>query len=68
MGRIQESMRKMQKTYEEKGYFLAKITFRIEDVVKGESVKLTFHLTENDKVKVKKFIIMEIATSRTAIF
>lgn len=57
-GRLQEAVRKIQKAYEEKGYFLARVTYRVEDLQKGESVRVTFNVTENDKVKVKKFIFM----------
>lgn len=56
--RVQEAIRKMQKTYEEKGFFLAKIDFKVEEVKKDETVKLILNITENDKVKVKKFIFM----------
>lgn len=57
-GRIQEAIAKMQKAYEEKGFFLAKIAYKIEDVKKDETVKLVFNITENEKVKVKKFIFI----------
>lgn len=54
MSKIRESTEKLQKVYEDKGYFLAKITPRVENVVEGESVKLTFDISENEKVKVKR--------------
>ena len=54
MSKIREATEKMQKMYEDKGYFLARITPRIEDVSPGETVKLTFKIEENDKVKVKR--------------
>jgi outer membrane protein insertion porin family len=55
---IRLAVEKMQKAYEEKGFFLAKIDHDIEDIKKGESVKLTFNVEENDKVKVKKITII----------
>lgn len=58
VGRIQEAIRKMQKSYEDKGYFLARINYKVEDIQKGETVRLVFNITENEKVRVKKFIFM----------
>ncbi len=54
MNKIREATEKIQKLYEDKGYFLARISPRIENVTEGESVKLTFDIQENDKVKVKR--------------
>lgn len=58
MNKIREATEKIQKLYEDKGYFLAKVTPRIETVVEGESVKLTFDIQENDKVKVKRITFL----------
>ena len=58
MTKIREATEKIQKLYEDKGYFLAKITPRIETVVEGESVKLTFDIQENEKVKVKRITFL----------
>ena len=54
MNKIREASEKLQKLYEEKGFFLAKITPVIDNVTEGESVKLTFKIQENEKVKVKR--------------
>lgn len=54
MNKIREATEKIQKLYEDKGYFLAKITPRVEDVVSGETVRVTFDISENEKVKVKR--------------
>lgn len=54
LGKLREAQEKLQKMYEDKGYFLAKVDLKIEDVKKDETVKLTFIIEENDKVKVKK--------------
>jgi outer membrane protein insertion porin family len=54
MNKVREAQEKIQKQYEDKGYFLAKIEPRIEDVVKDETQKLIFNIKENDKIKVKK--------------
>lgn len=52
--KIRESQEKLQKFLEEKGFLLAKVETKVEDIVPGEKVKLTFRIEENDKVKVKK--------------
>lgn len=56
--KIREATEKIQKLYEDKGYFLAKIDPRVEDLNKGESVRVTFQVQENDKVKVKKITFL----------
>lgn len=56
--RIQDAEAKLLKTYEDKGYFLARVKHKIEDVQAGESVKVIFDIQENDKVKVKKFLFI----------
>lgn len=61
-GRIREAVDKIQKLYEDKGFFLARITPKIEPAGKDgrgdEAVKLTFEIQENDKVKVKRITIL----------
>jgi outer membrane protein insertion porin family len=52
--KIRETQEKLQKYFEEKGFLLAKIDPVIEDIVANETVKLTFQIEENEKVKVKK--------------
>jgi outer membrane protein insertion porin family len=58
MNKVREATEKIQKLYEDKGYFLAKITPRIEDIVSGESVRLVFDIQENEKVKVKRITFL----------
>jgi outer membrane protein insertion porin family len=59
MNKVRESTEKLQKLYEDKGYFLARISPRVEAVgTAGDSVKLTFDIQENDKVKVKRVTIL----------
>ncbi len=53
-GKIREAQEKLQKYFEDKGFLLARIEPKVEDVVPGEKVKLTFKIEENEKVKVKK--------------
>lgn len=52
--KIKEAVAKLEKYYEEKGFYLVKIEPVIENTKSDESVKLVFKITENDKVKVKK--------------
>ena len=52
--KVRAAIEKMAKVYEEKGFFLARINYRIEDVKAGETVRLNFDIEENDKVKVKR--------------
>ncbi len=54
MTKIREAVEKMSKAYEEKGFFLARITPKITAVKEGETVKLVFEIQENEKVKVKR--------------
>jgi len=56
--KLREAVNKMSKLYEDKGFFLARIQFRIEDVKPGEEVKVTFDIKENDKVRVKKITFL----------
>lgn len=58
MSKIREATEKLQKLYEDKGFFLARITPKVEPVTEGESVKLTFDIQENDKVKVKRITFL----------
>ncbi len=58
MAKIKEAQDKIQKLYEDKGFFLAKIDVKVDDVIKDETVKVTFKIKENDKVKVKKITFL----------
>ncbi len=54
MAKIREAVDKMEKMYEDKGFFLARVNFKIEPQKEPDNVKLTFEIKENDKVKVKR--------------
>lgn len=56
--KLKEGQEKVQKFYEDKGYFLAKIDYVIEDVVKDETVKVKVSIKQNDRVKVKKITFL----------
>lgn len=52
---IQKAQEKLSKLYEEKGFFLAKVSYKFEPIGKDEDrVRLVFEIEENDKVKVKR--------------
>lgn len=52
--KIQEAVEKILKQYEEKGYFLAKVDYRLVDLPDPDKVKLVFDIQENDKVQVRR--------------
>lgn len=58
MPKLREALEKLSKVYEDKGFFLAKIDMNVQDVVKNETVKVTFSIKENEKVKVKKITFL----------
>ena len=52
-GKITRGVSDIQKAYEEKGYYLARISYKVKKDKTGE-VKVTFHVEENDQVLVKR--------------
>jgi outer membrane protein insertion porin family len=54
MAKIREATEKLEKLYEDKGFFLARVTTKITPTGEGDNVKLTFQIKENDKVRVKR--------------
>ncbi len=58
VAKVKEAVEKIQKLYEDKGFFLAKVEFDVQDVAKDETVRLVFKVHENDKVKVKKITFL----------
>jgi outer membrane protein insertion porin family len=67
LSRIREAVEKLEKLYEDKGFFLARITHRSEEVKAGETVKLVFQVRENDKVRVRQISFLgndALASSR----
>jgi outer membrane protein insertion porin family len=61
--KVKEAIEKLQKLYEDKGFFLARVESKIEDVTApdnktGDLAKLTFDIHENEKVKVKKITFL----------
>ncbi|KHD87824.1 MAG: hypothetical protein OM95_12515 [Bdellovibrio sp. ArHS] len=58
MAKVKEAVEKIQKLYEDKGYFLAKVDAEVQNINKDETVRLVFKVRENDKVKVKKITFL----------
>lgn len=56
--KIKDAVEKLQKTYEDKGFFLARIESKVENIETGENVRLVFNIRENEKVKVKKITFL----------
>lgn len=58
MAKVKEAVEKVQKLYEDKGFFLAKVDADVQVLKKDETVRLVFKVSENDKVKVKKITFL----------
>lgn len=52
--KIREATDKMEKLYEDKGFFLARVNHRVVPTGEADNVKLIFDIKENDKVRVKR--------------
>ncbi len=52
-GKLKESIDKMLKLYEDKGFYLVKIEPKITQAESSDRVTLNFTITENEKVRVK---------------
>ncbi len=55
--KVQADIEILQKQYEEKGYFLARITHEVRPDVEGE-VKLVYRVSDYDKVEIKRINIL----------
>ncbi|WP_413560997.1 outer membrane protein assembly factor BamA [Bdellovibrio sp. HCB209] len=58
MSKVKESVEKVQKLYEDKGFFLARVDVDVQDITKDETVRVVFKVHENDKVKVRKITFL----------
>ena len=54
---IKSDLVELTKQYEEKGFFLAKVSYRIKKIT-PDTVELYFQINEFDKVKIKKIIFL----------
>ena len=55
--KVQESVDKLEKHYEDKGFYLAKVTFDVKSV-KPDEVELTYRINDYDKVQIKKITFL----------
>ena len=53
-GRIRKAIEKMEKLYEDKGFFLARIRHEVIPLKDKKSVRLVFEIDENEMVQVKR--------------
>ena len=51
MAKVRSTVKKMEKLYEEEGFFLANVRYSVEKDPEGD-VRVVFNIVENDKVKV----------------
>lgn len=51
---VRESVRKLTKHYEDKGYYLAKVDYSVRPAKDNDMVELLFRVREYDKVKIRK--------------
>lgn len=58
--KVNEAVEKLQKFAEDKGYFLARIEAKVEEIQKGESMRVRFVIDENEKVKVRKITFLGV--------
>lgn len=56
--KVIKAVEKIKKQYEEKGYFLVRVKSKVVDLKEGETVRVEFHISENDKIKVKKITLL----------
>lgn len=56
--KISEAVEKIEKAYEDKGFFLAKVTTRVDGAANADQVVLNVNIEENDKVKVKRITFL----------
>ena len=56
--KLQDAVEKIEKSYEDKGYFLAKVSYEVIADKKKKTVRVEFNVTENDMVMVKQINII----------
>lgn len=57
VGRVKEDTRLIQKHYEDKGYYLAKVNYEVKKAKDGE-VELKFVINDYDKVRIKQITFL----------
>ena len=54
INKIREEVERLQKHYEDKGYFLAKIKYEVVPTKNPDEIKLIYKINDYDKVRIKK--------------
>lgn len=57
VNKVREDVGLIQKHYEEKGFYLAKVSFALKQV-SAEEVELTYHINDYEKVQIKKITFL----------
>lgn len=57
LGKVQEDVALIQKHYEDKGFYLAKVTFEVKKT-KEDEVELTYKIRDYEKVRIKKITFL----------
>lgn len=59
VNRVKDDVSAIQKHYEDKGYYLARVTYRVDPVKdKADEVRLVFQIQDFDKVEIKKITFL----------
>ncbi len=59
VNRVKDDVSAIQKHYEDKGYYLARVSYRLEPVKdKSDEVRLVFQIQDFDKVEIKKITFL----------
>jgi outer membrane protein insertion porin family len=54
INKVKEDVGLIQKHYEDKGFYLAKVTFQVKNTDKPDEVQLIYRINDYDKVQIKK--------------
>lgn len=57
VNKVKEDIAALQRHYEEKGYYLARISHSVQPI-KGDEVKLTFKVEDFDKIEIKRITFL----------
>jgi outer membrane protein insertion porin family len=58
VNKVKEDVGLIQKHYEDKGFYLAKVTFVVKPTAKPDEVELTYRVNDYDKVQIKKITFL----------
>jgi len=58
LNKIKEDVQKIQKHYEEKGFYLAKVSFEVKKTKQADEVELVYKVNDYDKVRIKKITFL----------